>query len=438
MKNKKLLSEIKNISQIMGYDTSKTLSEQQSYGLPYTIKNLPTGKILSRSELGKYMANYVDALDGWVTVQAVKDTKIMAKMLSNSFYSDEGQFKRRLKSASGNYKDINVVEEDGKYYYPAFAYVDYLYQEDEGGDEIIDDIASIGTTTWSATESQLKLDAEDMIRKVLSIKYKTKAEIKKDKVDAENLKKKQIEDEKEKQMEVIFKKFPCFYKSIKTGKVTFKGVHRNNESESENNYEWGINYVNPEDKKTYRIYESGTIWLEEDGQVYTGNKIGKIDCNVNENTMNEQFDVVNDSGEVVQKIDGNVEGNVDGKIDGNVDDKDKDKVVDGDTGGYDDVDKLDCTNLKVSDEMSKIIEMIKDNNSVVLMVGSHANESKYKGTKDLIELIQCTVGAKQDGLFGSETKGKVESFQTKHKLKKDGIVGKNTISKMIDLKLINL
>ena len=88
--------------------------------------------------------------------------------------------------------------------------------------------------------------------------------------------------------------------------------------------------------------------------------------------------------------------------------------------------------------MSKIIEMIKDNNSVVLMVGSHANESKYKGTKDLIELIQCTVGAKQDGLFGSETKGKVESFQTKHKLKKDGIVGKNTISKMIDLKLINL
>ena len=46
MKNKKLLSEIKNISQIMGYDTSKTLSEQQSYGLPYTIKNLPTGKIL--------------------------------------------------------------------------------------------------------------------------------------------------------------------------------------------------------------------------------------------------------------------------------------------------------------------------------------------------------------------------------------------------------
>jgi len=57
MKNKKLLSEIKNISQIMGYDTSKTLSEQQSYGLPYTIKNLPTGKILSRSELGKYMAN---------------------------------------------------------------------------------------------------------------------------------------------------------------------------------------------------------------------------------------------------------------------------------------------------------------------------------------------------------------------------------------------
>ena len=421
MKNKKLLSEIKNISQIMGYDTSKTLSEQQSYGLPYKIKNLPTGKILTRSELGKYMANYVDALDGWVTVQGVRDTKIMAKMLSNSFYSDDGQFKRRLKAASGNYKDVTVVEEDGKYYYPAFAYVDYLYQEDEGGDEIIGDIASIGTTTWSATESQLKLDAEDMIRKVLLIKYKTKADIEKDKVDAENLKKKQIEDEKEETREIIFKNFPCFKKSVETEKVIFKGVNRVSEKTL-----WAIYYLNPEDKKIYHIYENGNIWSE-------GSKIGKIDCNVSENTMNEQFDIVNDSGDVVQKIEDKVEDKVvDDNVgwEDNVEDKVEDKVVD--------VDEPDCTNLKVSDEMSKIIEMIKNNNSVVLMVGSHANESKYKGTKDLIELIQCTVGAKQDGLFGSETKGKVESFQTKHKLKKDGIVGKDTISKMIDLKLINL
>ena len=422
MKNKKLLKEIRNISQMMEYDTSKTLSEQQSYGLPYTVKSLPTSKILSRNELGKYSDNYVDALDGWVTVQAVKDMIIMAKMLKNSFYSDEGQFKRRLASGnvSDNFKNVNVVDEDGKYYYPAFAYVDYLYQEDESGDEIIDDIASIGTTTWSSTEAQLKLDAEDMIKKVLSIKYKTKAEIEveneKDKVAAENLKKKQIQEEKDEEVKIIFKKYPCFRESVESNKVIFKGVNR-----SEPDEYFGIYYLNPEDNKIYSLYRSGNIYREDPFLL-----MGKINCNVNENTMNEQFDIVNDSGEVVQKIDGKIDGNVEDKVKDNV----EDKVVD--------VDKPDCTNLKVSDEMSKIIEMIKNDNSVVIMVGSHANESKYKGTKDLIELIQCTVGAKQDGLFGSETKGKVESFQTKHKLKKDGIVGKNTISKMIDLKLINL
>ena len=47
-----------------------------------------------------------------------------------------------------------------------------------------------------------------------------------------------------------------------------------------------------------------------------------------------------------------------------------------------------------------------------------------------INRIQKLVGAKDDGIFGNETKQKVMDFQRKHNLKVDGIVGNETMSKI--------
>jgi peptidoglycan hydrolase-like protein with peptidoglycan-binding domain len=78
------------------------------------------------------------------------------------------------------------------------------------------------------------------------------------------------------------------------------------------------------------------------------------------------------------------------------------------------------------------------NKDAILMKGSHNQESKVVGIKDTIKLIQCIVGTDIDGIFGNDTKDKVEAFQVEKGLTKDGKVGENTINKMIELELIKI
>jgi N-acetylmuramoyl-L-alanine amidase CwlA len=54
-----------------------------------------------------------------------------------------------------------------------------------------------------------------------------------------------------------------------------------------------------------------------------------------------------------------------------------------------------------------------------------------EGSKgEYVKMVQRVVGATPDGDFGSITKSKVKTWQSKHGLSPDGIVGKNTWSKM--------
>lgn len=420
MKNKKIINEeIKLIKSLMSYDTSKTLTEQSwSTGMDYKVDELPNEKILTRDDVMKYVDNFVDGLDGWVTVDSLKQIIKMANKLNGKFYKDEGNFKNLIEN--GNVSDIDVeeqiyVKDGGYWYYPAMAYVMWLYQSDEGGDTLIGNIADVGTITWNAGEAELKTDAESAIKKALKVMYKTQAEI-----DLEN------EDYKSEYKRKLFRDFPCFRESLNNNEIEYIDTYKNTGTNP------GIYIKYKSEGKTYIIYNSGNIyqWVNNGWD-----KVGKIRCNVNESFIKEGFDVVDNSGKVVLSVNDKSDNTTTGSA-----------STDNTTTGSTSTDNAttgntstnDCDSIEITEDIKKVIKMLQ-NKDAILMKGSHNQESKVVGIKDTIKLIQCIVGADIDGLFGNETEKKVKEFQTSNKpLVVDGKVREKTINKMIELELIKI
>jgi len=83
--------------------------------------------------------------------------------------------------------------------------------------------------------------------------------------------------------------------------------------------------------------------------------------------------------------------------------------------------------------VKKWIDNLKVNRWVV-QKGTQVYDDRtgYEGTKKVIAVIQCKLEMEPDGIFGDDTKDKVEAFQVENGLKKDGKVGKNTIAKLFE------
>lgn len=97
----------------------------------------------------------------------------------------------------------------------------------------------------------------------------------------------------------------------------------------------------------------------------------------------------------------------------------------------------DCSKLEeyLQDaNVKKWIENMKGPKKWLVQKGTHAYDERagYEGAKKVIAVIQCKLGMEPDGLFGNDTKSKVEAFQTANNLVKDGRVGKNTINKLFE------
>jgi hypothetical protein len=430
MKNKKLINEeIRLIKSLMSYDTSKTLTEQEwSTGMDYTVNKLPNEKILTRDDVIKYVDNFVDGLDGWVTVDSLKQIIKMANKLNGKFYKDKGNFKKLIEN--GNVSDIDVEEQiyvkDGDYwYYPAMAYVMWLYQSDEGGDTLIGDIADLSTITWSAGEAELKTDAESAIRKSLEVMYKTQAEI-----DLET------EDYISEYRTKLFRDFPCFSESLNNNEIEYIGIYKNEGTNP------GIYIKYKSEGKTYVIYNSGKIFQRDNNKWVN---VGKIKCNVNESFIKEGFDIVDDSSKVVLSVNDKSDNTTTDSTstdntttDSTSTDNTTTDSTSTDNTTTDSTSTNDCSSIEITEDIKKVIKMLQNKNAI-LMKGSHNQESKVVGIKDTIKLIQCIVGTDIDGIFGIDTDKKVKEFQTSNKpLVVDGKVGENTINKMIELELIKI
>ena len=434
MKNKKIINEeIRLIKSLMSYDTSKTLTEQSfSSGMNWSWSQLSTDKVLTQQECDRYKDNFVDGLDGWVTVAALKDVIYLAEMLHGKFYKDTGNLKRMIENGNvADAKNVSIVEEDGYYYYPAMAEVMYLYQVDESGDTIIGDINDIGVMMWTTLEAENKVVATVAVEKGLEGEWKTQAQINKEKEEEERRK----EEEKQKQLDEgrdkLFRDFPCFRDSLSKGLIEYVDIYLN----SGTNKGVYIKYIS--DGNSYLIFNSGNIY--EDTKLMK--KVGKINCSSNTN-LNEQFVIVDDSGNVVDTVDDNTQSDDSTQNDDNTQSNDNTQSdnntqSDDNTQSNDNTQSDDCDSIEITDDIKKVVKMIQEKNAI-LMKGSHAQESKVPGIKATIEVVQCKVGAKRDGLFGNETKTKVEKFQKDNGLKDDGIVGQNTINKMIELNLITV
>jgi N-acetylmuramoyl-L-alanine amidase len=73
--------------------------------------------------------------------------------------------------------------------------------------------------------------------------------------------------------------------------------------------------------------------------------------------------------------------------------------------------------------------------NTVVAKPAYLNVLIKEGSKgEYVKMVQRVVGVTPDGDFGSITKSKVKTWQSKHGLSPDGIVGKNTWSKMFNLK----
>jgi len=96
----------------------------------------------------------------------------------------------------------------------------------------------------------------------------------------------------------------------------------------------------------------------------------------------------------------------------------------------------DCNKLEeyLKDvNVKKWIDNLKVNRWVV-QKGTQVYDDRtgYEGAKKVIAVIQCKLKMEPDGIFGDDTKDKVEAFQVENGLKKDGKVGKNTIAKLFE------
>lgn len=96
---------------------------------------------------------------------------------------------------------------------------------------------------------------------------------------------------------------------------------------------------------------------------------------------------------------------------------------------------FDCSKLEeyLQDaDVKKWIENMKGPKKWLVQKGTHNYDERagYEGAKKIIAAIQCKLELEPDGLFGNDTKTKVEAFQVANGLTKDGKVGKNTIAKL--------
>lgn len=84
--------------------------------------------------------------------------------------------------------------------------------------------------------------------------------------------------------------------------------------------------------------------------------------------------------------------------------------------------------------VKKWMDNIKGPKKWLVQKGTQVYDDKpgYEGAKKVIAVIQCKLGMEPDGIFGNDTKAKVEAFQVEKGLTKDGKVGNNTITKLFE------